>query len=53
MKSYNNTAICNFSCGTNKECTAPNNCTCVSGWMGSDCLTRMLVYTIELIMNVL
>ena len=43
---YNNTAICNFPCGTNKQCTAPNICTCVSGWMGSDCLTRTFVYTI-------
>ena len=51
--SYNNTAICSSPCGTNKQCTAPNNCTCVSGWTGSDCLTRMFVYTIELIMNVL
>ena len=39
--SYNNIAICSSPCGTNKQCTAPNNCTCVSGWRGSDCLTRM------------
>ena len=51
--SYNNTAICSSPCGTNKQCTAPNNCTCVRGWTDSDCLTRMFVYTIELNMNVL
>ena len=39
--SYNNTAICSSPCGTNKQCTAPDTCTCVSGWTGSDCLTRM------------
>ena len=53
MISYNNTAICSSPCGTNKQCTAPNNCTCVNGWTDSDCLTRMFVYTIELNMNVL
>ena len=32
-------AICNPVCGINKECTAPNNCTCVSGWDGCNCLS--------------
>ena len=36
------TANCSPPCGTNKECTAPNTCTCVSGWIGNDCLTRMV-----------
>ena len=36
-------AICKFSCGTNKECTSPNTCTCVSGYVGSDCLTRKIM----------
>ena len=49
--SYNNTAICSSPCGTNKQCIAPNNCTCVSGWTSSDCLTRMFVYTIGLIIK--
>ena len=43
-------AICNPQCGTNMECSAPNNCTCVSGWTGSDCLTRKFVYNIKFIM---
>ena len=34
-----NTAICSSPCGTNKQCIAPDTCTCVSGWTGSDCLT--------------
>ena len=48
---YNNTVFCSSPCGTNKQCTAPNNCTCVIGWMSSDCLTCMFVYTIELIIQ--
>ena len=34
-------AICTGGCGVNKECTAPNTCTCVQGWTGQDCLTGM------------
>ena len=37
-----NTAICSSSCGTNKQCTAPDTCTCVSGWTGSNCLTGIV-----------
>ena len=33
------TVICAQSCGTNKECSSPDTCTCVSGWTGADCLT--------------
>ena len=32
-------AICTGGCGVNKECTAPDTCTCVQGWTGQDCLT--------------
>ena len=32
-------AICTGGCGMNKECTAPQRCTCVQGWTGEDCLT--------------
>ena len=37
-------ANCFSSCGNNMECTAPNNCTCMTGWTGSDCLTGILNY---------
>ena len=33
------TVICTGGCGVNKECTGPENCTCVQGWTGQDCLT--------------
>ena len=33
------TAICSSPCGTNKQCTAPDTCTCARGWTGIDCLT--------------
>ena len=38
---YNNNfaAVCDNGCGTNMECTQPNNCTCIGGWSGYDCLT--------------
>ena len=39
------TAICNSPCGTNEECTAPDTCTCVSGWKGSNCLIRMVTFS--------
>ena len=29
------------------ECSAPDTCTCVSGWTGSDCLTGIDTYPIE------
>ena len=32
-------AICTGGCGVNMNCTAPENCTCVQGWTGQDCLT--------------
>ena len=50
VKLYNfftQTAICSSTCGTNKQCTAPDTCTCVSGWTGSNCLTRMNIYLFE------
>ena len=49
MQSYNNTAICSSPCGTNKQCTAPNTCTCANGWTGSNCLTGVVTYPSELI----
>ena len=36
------TANCSSPCSTNKKCTAPDTCRCVSGWIGNDCLTRMV-----------
>ena len=39
-------AICTGGCGVNKECTAPENCTCVQGWTGQDCLTGKVVVTL-------
>ena len=42
-----NTAICSSPCGTNKECAAPDTCTCVSGWKGNNCLTRMLNFLVD------
>ena len=42
-------AICTGGCGVNKECTAPQSCTCVPGWTGQDCLTGtgMLKFVID------
>ena len=40
-----NTAICSPLCGTNKECTAPDTCSCVSGWTGSNCETCMFTFS--------
>ena len=40
-----NAAICSSPCGTNKQCTAPDTCTRVSGWKGSDCLLRMVTFS--------
>ena len=50
IQSYNNTTICSTPCGTNKQCTAPDTYTCVSGWTGNDCLTG-IVYIVENISN--
>ena len=33
--------MCSFSCGNNKQCIAPDTCTCESGWKGSNCSTGM------------
>lgn len=30
-------AICNPVCGSNEVCSAPNNCTCIEGWVGEHC----------------
>ena len=38
------TAICSLLCVTNKQCTAPDTCTCVSGWIGNDCLTDIAYF---------
>ena len=35
-----NPAICSSPCGTNKQCIAPDNCTCVSSLKGIECLTN-------------
>ena len=42
-------AICNSTCGTNKQCSAPDTCTCVNGWTGSDCLTGFFIKKYEMI----
>ena len=47
------TAICSLPCGTNKNCTAPDNCTCINGWTGSDCLTRINIYYLNTLYIVL
>ena len=39
---WTNTTICATPCDTNEECTAPNTCTCMTGWTGCDCLTGIL-----------
>ena len=39
-------AICTGGCGLNMNCTAPENCTCVQGWTGQDCLTGKVVVTL-------
>ena len=36
-------AICSPSCGTNKQCSSPNKCTCEDEWTGSNCDTRTFV----------
>ena len=38
-------AICDPVCGFHKECTAPNNCTCVSGWDGYNCLSGINIFS--------
>ena len=48
---YLNTAICDTQCDTNMECTAPNTCTCMTGWTGNDCLTGILNYLHSNIVN--
>ena len=45
--SSNKTAICIPPCGTNKQCTVPNTCTCVSGWTGINCSTGIATYPFE------
>ena len=34
-------AFCNQRCGINQVCSAPNTCTCVTGWTGRNCRTRV------------
>ena len=42
-------AICTGGCGVNKQCTAPENCTCVQGWTGQDCLTGKIAIVMNFV----
>ena len=37
IHNYCTVALCDDSCGNCASCDSPNNCTCSSGWTGSDC----------------
>ena len=38
-------AICTTPCGAYQQCTAPNTCTCISGWTmnGTNCIRKQLL----------
>ena len=49
-KNYNTSAVCSPGCANGGTCTAPNRCSCRTGWTGSTCATgkKLIMYCIVL-----
>ena len=45
------TAVCARPCQNGGTCTAPNTCTCASGWSGTQCTTGTLLLSRQTLLN--